>query len=509
MPRTSRILPVLLIWLFAALAAPPCLNAYDYYGNRFEVTANVSMGPLDTLTKKASLRFTAQASKTLNSFRVYIQNNQSGSKTYRYGLQQDAGGRPSGTWLGYRDLTASSSGWLTVTLTSGISLVGGQVYHIVVEPVDNPDKTIALRATTPFNRMIVYDQAPDANSNTLFYGGTIWTVQNYQPIYFLAYSDNTYEGNPCSSASFGSIWGIVWESERLTVSGADRAIIEVAVYLRREGSPPGDCNFVLHDLADNVEIASGTIARASEVTTSYLWYTYRLSAPTTLVSGKQYRLYLKTVGGTTTNRYQWCMPYNYAAADYNSRNYDGLSSVNETSDDGGLAWASGWPNYDAVFRFSLYSMAISIDPTSVDLGVLPPGSVDRISQTARPNGEIAVTNSGSENVKYEVQLQDPAGWTAVDTAPASPDQYRLSGLFHPDQATGPDFERTGPSHNDVISTTPRTCDGTRFATGTSEDGYDVPPGAAQGLYFDFDAPPSTAVSSQQAIRITITAKPMP
>jgi len=194
--------------LLITLGTSLCVNAQTYYGNRFELASAVSMGYLDALNKKASLRFTAQASKTVNSFRIYIYDNQAGSKTFRYGIQQDNAGIPSGTWLGYTDITVSgSSGWLTVNLTSGIGLTSGTVYHIVVQPVDNPTKAITLRATTPLNQMIVYDNASDANSNTLFNNGTGWVIQGYQPIYLLGYSDATYEGNPCSSPGYGNIYG--------------------------------------------------------------------------------------------------------------------------------------------------------------------------------------------------------------------------------------------------------------------------------------------------------------
>jgi hypothetical protein len=468
------------------------------------------MGALDTSAKKASIRFTCQASKTLSAFRVYIHNNESGSKSYRYGVQADAAGLPSGAWLAYRDLTVSgSSGWLTVTLTSGIALTASQVYHIVVQPVDSPSKTVALRATSPLNSMIVYDQAPDASSNTLFYDGAAWTTQGYQPVYLLAYSDNSYEGNPCSAASYGSVYGSIWESELFTMSGAGCTIIEVAVYLKREGMPPNDCSVVLYNNTDLVEVASGVIARASEVTTSYAWYTYRLPDPKTLTAGKQYRFYLKTTGGSATNRYMWCMPYNYDAAAYNSRNYGGLGSINQTSSDGGLSWADGWPNYDAVFRFTIYSLAITVDPASVGLGMVVPGASDVVSQSTRPGGELLVTNSGSERLRYQLGLDNPPVWTAVDGPPAAPNQYRLAGLFHTDQAVGPDFDKAGPGFADVIGTAPKTCDGAIFATGSNQDGYDVSPDDTQSLYFSFDAPPSTGVTSEQAITITVTAQPMP
>ena len=482
----------------------------DYCGNPFEVTAGVSIGALDSANKRAAVRFTAQATKTLTAFRLFVHNNQSGSKTYRYGIQEDSGGVPGGTWLAYRDLIITGgSGWLTVTLTSGVGVTSGRVYHIVVAPVDPPNKYLGLRATTPLNGFRVYDQSADPWANTLFFDGSAWNVQGRQPVYMLDFSDGTVEGNPCFMASYAGVFSLIVEAERFRLTGPDRIVTQVAACLRREGSPPDDCYFTLYDIADSTEVASGTIALSSEVTTTFAWYTANLPEPTTLLAGRQYRLSFGTSGGSAGDRYHLLMTYNYDAATYNSRNYGGLSCVNETSGDGGATWPESWPNYDVAFRFSLYSLAVSVDPASVDLGAVPPGLPDVISQTPRPQGEILITNSGTVNVKYELRLADPQGWTAVAGAPTNPEEYRLSGLFHPDQAVGPDFSKTAPLYRDVVGTGPKVCDGTFFATGAPHDGYDVGPAATQALYFDFDAPPETSVRSEQAIQITITALPMP
>jgi hypothetical protein len=331
------------------------------------------MGYLNALNKKASLRFTAQVSKTVNSFRIYIYDNQSGSKTFRYGIQQDNSGTPIGTWLGYKDITVSgSSGWLTVNLASGINLTSGTTYHIVVESVDNPTKSLTLRATTPLNQMIVYDNTTDNNSNTLFNDGAGWAIQGYQPIYLLGYSDATYEGNPCSSPGYGSIYGTQYESERFTISSNDKTISQIAVFLQGEGTPPNNCDFVLYNITDAVEVANGIIATSSQITTSWAWYTYNLPTTKTLINGKEYRLYLKTTGGNSTNRYMWHMPYNYNSAVYNSRNYDGLNSKNQTSTDGGATWSQDWPNYDAVFRFALSTtLSVSLSNNTFTFGTQP------------------------------------------------------------------------------------------------------------------------------------------
>jgi hypothetical protein len=491
------------------LCTVACLAAQTYYGNQFLITSNASIGYMDALNKTSSIRFTAQASKTIVTCWVYIHANTSGSKVHRYGIKEDSGGVPGGAWLGYEDFSVlGSNGWIYIDLNPTVDVTSGEVYHIVVEPVDNPSKALTLRATSPLNQMIVYDQTSDPNSNTLFNDGTSWTVQNYQPVYFLDYSDNTHEGNPCSVPSYASIYSTLCESERFTVSGGDRTIASVGAYLRGLGSPPNDCDFVLYNITDGVEVASGVIATASEITTSDVWYTYDLATSTTLVNGKQYRFHLETTGGNSSNRYLWRTTYNVDGTDFNSRNYDGLNSINQTSYDAGSTWTDDWPEYDTVFRFAEASLSITVDPNAVDLGTVLPGTVNTISQTARPSGEVLVTNSGGVSVRYELRIANPAGWTDVSDPPDAEDEYRLSGLFHPDQAVAPDFDEASPSYVDVIDTTGKTCDGTYFATSGAQDGYDVAPGGTQSLYFDFDAPPSTGVTSQQTITVTITAKPM-
>ena len=495
---------------FLAIGVAQSATATEYCGNAFEASGTASTGLIDAANKQAAIRFTAQAAKAVTAFRLFVHNNQSGSKTFRYGLQEDSGGLPGGAWLAYRDLIITgSSGWLTVTLVSSVNVTSGHVYHIVVQPIDPPNKAIALRATTPVNASRLYDQSSDPMANTLFFNGSTWTVQGRQPVYMLDFSDGTSEGSPCHMASYASVFGELSEAERFALSGTDRIVTQVAACLRREGNPPDDCGFVLYDITHSQEMASGTIVRASEVTTAFAWYTADLSTPVTIVAGTQYRLSFRTSGGSTTDRYHLLMTYNFDADPYNSRNFGGLGCFNETSMDGGATWPESWRNYDITFRLSLYSLAVSVDPASVGLGAIPAGLSDVISQSARPQGEILVTNSGTVKVKYELRLANPEGWTSVPGVPANPEEYRLSGLFHPDQAVGGDFSKAGPLYRDVIGTGAKVCDGTFFATGATNDGYDVGPATTQALYFNFDAPPETSIRSEQAIQMTITALPMP
>ncbi|MEW6095094.1 MAG: hypothetical protein AB1567_01015 [bacterium] len=483
------------------------VNAQTYYGNQFQVTTTVSMGYLDAIDKKASLRFTAQASKTVSSFRIYIYDNEAGSKTYRYGIQTDSGGVPSGTWLGYKDLdVVGGSGWLTVVLASGISVTSGTVYHIVVEPVDNPSKAIALQATTPLNQMIVYDNASDTNSNTLFYDGTGWTIQNYQPIYFLDYSDATYEGNPCSFPSYGSVYGTRYESQKFTMVGGDKIITEVAVFIKRGGSPPNDCDFVLFNITDSVEVASGTIATSSEVTPSYAWYTHTLSASKTLIDGKEYRLYLKTIGGDSNNKYMWHMPYNYDAADYNSRNYDGLNSINQSSTDGGSNWSQDWPNYDAVFRFTLSTSILSVtlrnaddsaDYTSWDIGSGKQTDTVYLMDTTNC---VLVKNDGTVAEDFSISGTG-TNWTLGSSA--AEDTCVLMGLFNASTAPA---EGEFSNANDLITTSPvwatYVADGSGKFQGAN-DGDNVLAGTGEKLYIYLKTPSSITQGDQETITVTI------
>jgi len=109
-----------------------------------------------------------------------------------------------------------------------------------------------------------------------------------------------------------------------------------------------------------------------------------------------------------------------------------------------------------------------------------------------------VINDGNVTETYWLHLTDPAGWTAVQAAPGS-EEYCLSAQFNSDQPLSGDF--TYADH--ALSTTSTACSATKFAG--DQTGLSVAVSGARYLWFKFEAPTSTAVTTQQTIVVTITA----
>jgi hypothetical protein len=109
-----------------------------------------------------------------------------------------------------------------------------------------------------------------------------------------------------------------------------------------------------------------------------------------------------------------------------------------------------------------------------------------------------VVNDGNVTETYSLDLTDPSGWTAVQAAPAS-EQYCLSAQFNSDQPASGDFNYT----DHALSTTSTACSASKFAG--DQSGLSVPASDTRYLWFKFEAPTSTTVTTEQTIVVTITA----
>jgi hypothetical protein len=308
---------------------------------------------------KTDLRFTAQSNQTVTKIRVYLQTEAGASPSYRYGLRANSGGDPSSNWLGatqhgYGDLTATTTGWQTITLNESVSLTAGTVYHIVVQPQGTPSTSnyIALRRSTPQNNMLPYDGASDPNSNTRWWNGFSWTTQNYQPIYLLETATPTYEGNPCETTTAQSVYGANYNGEKLTISGGEQQVTAIGFYVRKNSSttPADDLRYQIRDSTDAV-VRSGTLVTKTAITTSYNWYDASLSSPLTLTDGATYRVNLYSPGSTSSYYYQVLRNDNTDNAAYNGRNYNGTGSVYCSSTDSSSSWTNS-NQYDIPFRLT-------------------------------------------------------------------------------------------------------------------------------------------------------------
>lgn len=142
-------------------------------------------------------------------------------------------------------------------------------------------------------------------------------------------------------------------------------------------------------------------------------------------------------------------------------------------------------------------VTVTIQSLSISTtGPIAYGVVTSSSTTVSASAST-VTNDGNVTETYDLKLTDPGGWTATSGAPGS-ETYRLSAQFNAAQPTAGSF---AADHD--LTTTDQTSSATIFAG--DQTGLSVAASAARSLWFKFEAPTSTTVSTQQTITVTLTA----
>lgn len=327
------------------------------YGNQFRVDSTAGILDMTDRTYRISMRFTAQHTMDVTGFLLYLQavvgNNQ---PTYRYGLQADNNGNPSGVWLGARNqgyvdyqATAGATGWTQIYgLNDAVTLTVGMTYHLVVQwQSTNPgnNKYISLRASQPLNKLIPYDQTADPNSSVLTSrnNGSTWTVSaDTQPIYVLRSSNGQFEGNPYHTYTNTSLNSTNWSGENFTLS-SDQTVSKVNFMARRAPSGPlpnADLAVSLVNVNTGVVLGSGTV---NGLTISYANYTIVFSSPINLSSGVTYRLIFSTAA--TNSFYQVRRLDTFSSQAYAGITYQGTTSIYASTTNGGSTWTAN-SNYD-------------------------------------------------------------------------------------------------------------------------------------------------------------------
>jgi len=162
---------------------------------------------------------------------------------------------------------------------------------------------------------------------------------------------------------------------------------------------------------------------------------------------------------------------------------------------GGVAY--GAQSADITITVTCQVLSVSVSPNAYDFGVVIPGAITNSASA------ITVTNDGNVNEKYGLQATDTANWSLVSGVPST-DQFRLLAKFASTRPATYDYSTA----NDVLTVSKQVCDGTIFATDAANDGYDVASEGVQDLWFRFDAPSDTAITTQQTITVTLTAESM-
>ncbi len=144
---------------------------------------------------------------------------------------------------------------------------------------------------------------------------------------------------------------------------------------------------------------------------------------------------------------------------------------------------------------------INVTVTIQSLSVAASGplafGVVTVSSTTVLDDSSHVANDGNVAETYAIKLTNPGGWTATANAPGS-ETYRLSAQFNASKPTAVSFD----ADND-LTTSDQTCSVTIFAG--DQTGLSVAASAVRYLWLKFEAPTSTAVTTEQTIVVTITA----
>jgi hypothetical protein len=144
------------------------------------------------------------------------------------------------------------------------------------------------------------------------------------------------------------------------------------------------------------------------------------------------------------------------------------------------------------------NVTVTIQNLSVSAsGPIAFGTVTASSATVSTDSSHVV-NDGNVTETYSLSLANPGGWTAVQALPGS-EEYCLSAQFNGSQPTSGSFAYA----DHALSTTPTACSASKFDG--DQTGLSVPATEARYLWFKFEAPSSTSVTTEQTIVVTVTA----
>jgi hypothetical protein len=308
------------------------------FGNRQWETAVESMGSMTTTASVSAMRFIAQANKSVSNILVFVQAI-SASPAYRFGIETSTTGYlPNGTYIGgasnFAVATPTSTGWLNLTLPSAATLTAGTVYHVTVRydsGTIGASNYIALRRLGPNqNNFRPKENVIDSWLNTI--SGT--TIQNRDPIFILQYNDtDSYEAMPYDNVASHNIYGANWYSEKWIQNGSS-TIVGVNLPLVKTGNPADNLYIVLRNETDSQDVATIAVP-PTDITTTLQWYEKYFNSPVYLVSGKSYRLILKSPSSTSTNYFT---ARSLTTSQAGALTYDGINSCYSYSSNGGANW---------------------------------------------------------------------------------------------------------------------------------------------------------------------------
>ena len=145
------------------------------------------------------------------------------------------------------------------------------------------------------------------------------------------------------------------------------------------------------------------------------------------------------------------------------------------------------------------SVTVTIQNLSVSAtGPVAFGTVVAGSQTVSGSAST-VSNDGNVTETFSLGLTNLSSWTAVQAAPSSAEEYALLAQFNAAAPTAGSFTYA----NHALSTGSLASSGSKFAG--DQTGLSVAASGTRSLWFRFNAPTSTSMTTQQNITVTLTA----
>jgi hypothetical protein len=325
---------------------------------------------MDSAAKKFAFRFTQRTSKIAAKIHIYIYEASS-PPVYRLGLQEDAGGSPSGKWLSYGEFTPAT-GYNSVSVNA--SLKEATPYWIVMEYASGViDST---HYCSPYIHMssphyMYPDDFEDADYrlSTSSDGGLTWSSLDYDTVWLIEYSDGTGYGQPYKNTWFDDVYGNNCYGERFQPESR-KLVSKVRMQILKNGSPPNDLSIILYNITDGVVEASTTVPAANLPTQPAwpnpltTWTEWSLPAPLTLLPTKAYRLYLKTVGGDADNSYEFVFESAWDGDIIRKATWGGKTNCRTYSTDGGSTWATSDPVDYSFYFITILNPAVKTAPNS-------------------------------------------------------------------------------------------------------------------------------------------------
>ena len=149
----------------------------------------------------------------------------------------------------------------------------------------------------------------------------------------------------------------------------------------------------------------------------------------------------------------------------------------------------------------IQKLSVAVSPSEYDFG----GMTENSSEVA--TSSITVTNDGNYTEKFMMSFPDgePNGtWNSVTASAPGAEEYRLSAIFK-DVAPGTGDYEASDSFCDGCDRTASGTDLARDGDGDNVKGFDVSATQTRGLWFKFEAPSTTVITTQQSITTRITA----